>query len=299
MTKYKDYYETLGVTKDATKKDVRKAYLKLAKKYHPDVNPDKNAEQQFKEVQEAYEVLHDEEKRKKYDQLGENGYRYEDNEQQASHPFRGNDNDFSDFFNQWFGARSNGAAFNEEDLFTNGARRPLVQLDEEANLYITLEDALQGAEMQINIDGRTLKIKIPKAVFNGQKIRLKGQSKRSNHNGKRGDLYINLLLKPHPKFKVEQYNLTAILQIAPWHAALGTQAQIQTLEGTHLNVRIPSGITTGQKMRISKQGLMKENGQRGDLILEIEVIVPKALTDREKELYKQLAQSHSYQPVIK
>jgi curved DNA-binding protein len=302
MVKYKDYYAILGIDRNSAKKEIRKAYLQLAKKYHPDVNSDKEAEERFKELQEAYEVLHDKEKRKRYDGLDGTW----EPDQYAAKPtnengqqYHGNANDFSDFFNQFFASGGGRSSFFQDEIFINGEQRFPVQLDEEAQLYITLEEAIQGAEMRIHIQGRDLNVKLPIGVRNGQKIRLKGQSTRKTRNGKRGDLYIILLLKPHPQFTIDKYDLKATLHIAPWHAALGAEATIQALDGTKLSVRIPPGMNGRKKLRISKQGLMKENGQRGDLFLEMELMLPSPPTDQEKALYAQLSQMNSFQPSIK
>lgn len=301
MAKYKDYYAILGINKNAAKKEIKKAYLQLAKKYHPDVNPDPDAEERFKEVYEAYEVLHDEEKRKRYDGLDGTW----EPDQYAANPggngpqYHGNVNDFSDFFNQFFASGGGRPSFFEDQIFVNGEQRFPIQMDEEAQLYISLEEAIQGAEMRIHIQGKDLTVKLPVGVRNGQKIRLKGQSTRKTRNGKRGDLYIILLLKPHPHFTIDGYNLIATLSIAPWHAALGSEAAIQTLDGTKLSVRIPAGMNGRKKLRISKQGLIKEDGQRGDLFLDMELILPTPPTEQEKALYTQLSQMNSFQPSIK
>lgn len=286
MIKAKNYYDVLGLGKTATKKEIKKAYLQLAKKYHPDVNPAKDAEGKFKEAHSAYEVLYDEVKRKEYDEQGEDWNRAHNAPRSTGDgsTYSGEENDFSDIFNQFFSA--------------NREQQSHVQADEEAELYITLEEAFQGAERRILLSGRELKVNLPKEVYNGQRIRLREQSSQKNRNGKHGDLLIILLFKPHLQFKAAGYNLTAALQIAPWHAVFGADAHIQALDGKKLTVHIPSGIASGKKLRMSKQGLYKENGQRGDLYLEIEIALPSVITEQDKLLYKQLAQKSLFQPHI-
>ncbi len=307
MMNYKDYYKILGVPKTAEKADIRKAYKNLAKTYHPDVNKAPDAEKKFKEVQEAYEVLGDEEKRKEYDQLGTDWEQY----QHAGTAYgpgagysgqydgSGDMNGFSDFFNRYFGGGygGSGAGFagdtvRYEDLFPE-------EVDEEARLLVTLEQAVKGGTVAVRLNGKELNLKLPKGIYEGQKIRLKGQSSLKSRRGKSGDLYITLGIKPHEHFKVDGADLILTLQVAPWHVLFGTEARIVTPDDTSMRLKVPAGIRPGKRLRIPGKGLKQSSGKQGDLFVDIETVVPPAETAEEQELYRKLAEKSRFQPTVK
>lgn len=307
---FKDYYKILGVDKNATQDDIKKAYRKLAMKYHPDKNPgDKSAEEKFKEITEANEVLSDPEKRKKYDMLGANWKNYQ-------HTGRG----FDDFFSQYGGARrsrSNGGSSFEfstdfSDLFGNlggfsdffesffggrsgksdsgftSSRTKSSAVDVEADLNITLEDAFIGTERQINVDGKKIKIKINPGIKDGQKLRLKGLGRSKVSSGNKGDLYLNIHILKHPFYEIKDDDLYFNLDIDLYTAVLGGKETIKTLDGKKINITIPEGTESGKILRLKNLGMMNENGSRGDLFVRIHVSIPKYLSDEEKQLFRKL-----------
>ncbi len=309
--KYRDYYEVLGVKKDASQDQIKKTYRKLAKAYHPDANPgDKKSEEKFKEINEAYEVLGNEEKRRKYDQFGSttqfsDGYDFDP----SQFGFRGGNtryefksagtHGFSDFFDMFFG--ENGM----DDLFSNRGRSGFGGFsrkapgagfqqdprgeDKEAEIRISVPDGLMGAEKHIAIEtptGRkTLAVTIPKGIQSGGKIRLAGQGGKGN-GGPDGDLFLVV------RFKEDEYTLSGsdIIQqadIKPWVAALGGEVIIKTPDG-RIMVSVPAGIRNGGKIRISGKGYPNAIGGRGDLYIQVRISNPEHLSDKQRALYQQL-----------
>lgn len=301
--KYLDYYKVLGVEKDAAQDAIKKSYRKLAKKYHPDANPgDKKAEEKFKEINEAYEVLGDPEKRKKYDQFGhsmnfQNGMDF-DPSQFGHYEFRGGQNDFSDFFNMFFGE----GGINMEDLFGGGSgtrsfrsgfssgRRSLRGEDIEAELQITPEEGLEGSEKTFTIrtasGTKTLSVRIPKGIPEGGKIKLSGQGHPGSGGGASGDLYIIIRFK-EGRTRLEGNNLIQRLDILPWTAALGGEVKVQAPDGT-IAVKIPAGIQTDQKIRVPGKGYGRSKENRGDLLIQVRIMNPRFLTDEQRKLYEML-----------
>ncbi len=293
---YKDYYKVLGVERNATKDVISKAYKKLAKQYHPDLNPgNTNAEDTFKDITEAYEVLKDDEKRKMYDQLGSN---WQDGQQFQGAPGFENFNfnfgsdafgasGFSDFFDSIFGGSRDAAG----GRFSQYSSRPQRGRDIEAEFSISLEDSLHGGEKSVTLqtsDGpKTLKINIPQGIRDGSKLRLSGQGYGSPNNGPKGDLYLRIKFLPHANFHVEGNNLTYNVKIMPWEAVLGTKVHVPTLEGT-VELSIPEGTNSGRKMRLKGKGLGSP-GSRGDLFVVIGITVPTNLTDKQRNLWEALA----------
>ena len=253
---YKDYYATLGVKKDAGQEEIQKAYRKLARKYHPDVNKDPKAELKFKEIGEAYEVLKDPEKRQKYDQFGSAWNRA----RQTGAPPPGWENVHFDF---------GGGGFDFGDL--GGMRE------------ISLTDPNTGQR-------RNLSVKIPAGVRSGQKIRLAGQGGPGFGGGGPGDLLLKIEIQPDPRFRVEGSDIHTTVAVSPWEAALGGEAEVETPAGP-VRVRIPAGSSSGRKIRLRGRGLSQAGGEKGDLLAEIRIMVPEQLTDRERELYEQLAEA--------
>ena len=318
---YKDYYSILGVGKNANKEEISKAYKKLARKYHPDLNQgDARAEEKFKDVNEAYEVLKDDEKRKKYDMFGSDwaqagrggggSYTYRSNPFGAgAGPFGGagpnggsfhfessnfDGQGFSEFFQNLFGGRQQGrrSGFTGDPFANTGfSAEARGGLNQEVEVKISLEDAVRGGEKQIRvqIDGevKTLKVNLPAGVKEGAKLRLAGQGHLSRAGGKKGDLLLKIVYAPHPKFTVEGQDLVYDAEISPWEAVLGTSITVPTLDGSG-NVRVPSGTSSGKKMRLRGKGLGARDA-RGDLYVRIGIRVPTRLTDKERELWEALA----------
>ncbi len=291
---YTDYYEVLGVPRDADQDAIRSAYRKLARKLHPDLNSDNDAEERFKELGEAYEVLSDPEKRERYDRLGANW-----REQQQEAP----DANFEEFFaDQGFGGGDTRFQFSD-DLFERlfggfagggpGGRTvgPLRGYDREALLELSLEDALEGGRRRLTLDHHEIDVNFPAGVRDGQLIRLAGQGGAGRDGGSPGDLYLRIALKPHPTFRRRgDADLDIDLAVAPWQAALGATVSVQTPSGT-AQIRVPAGSSSGRRLRLRGRGLPKSGGGSGDLHAVVKIIVPKHLTDHERELYEQLAKS--------
>jgi curved DNA-binding protein len=280
---YKDYYEELGVPRDAEQDAIRRSYRKLARKLHPDLNSDSDAEDRFKELGEAYEVLSDPDKRERYDRLGAN---WRQREQEAP------DASFEEFFaRQGFGSDDTRVEFSD-DLFERlfggrgGGRTggPLRGHDREALLELSLEDALEGGRRRLTLDEREIDVNFPAGVRDGQLIRLAGQGGPGRDGGPPGDLYLRVGLKPHPHFRRRgEHDLDVDLPVAPWQAALGAAVSVRTPSGT-TQVRVPPGSASGRR-------LPKSGGGSGDLHAIVKITVPKHLSDRERELYEQLAES--------
>ena len=300
---YHDYYETLGVPRDASADDIRRAYRKLAREHHPDVNKDPGAEVRFKEVAEAYEVLRDADKRERYDRLGANwrvgedvsgaqGFR--DRGYGDVHVDFGGGTDFSDFFESLFGARPGARGGRRRaDPFGGMAMRGG---DHEAVLDLTLEEAAAGGHRHITLgDGRGYDIDIPTGVRDGQRIRLAGEGGPGFDGGPSGDLFLRVHIAPHPRFRVEGRDLHVDLPVSPSEAALGARVPVQTLTGT-ARVRVPAGSSTGRQLRLRGEGMPTSSGAHGDLYAHVQVVVPKKLDERERELYEQLAAASTFDP---
>jgi curved DNA-binding protein len=321
---YKDYYETLGVPRTASPDELKKSFRKLARQYHPDVAKDKKkAEEKFKEINEAYEVLSDQAKRKKYDELGANWKSGADFRPPSGwEHFSGGQNPrgrgasdgdfethfggtgFSDFFEQVFGSRMRGGAggfgrsadFAEEEFAERGR-------DIEGDILVTLEEALRGSVRAVNVRhtvGRSIKtethqVKIPPGVTEGQKLRLAGRGETGAGGGTAGDLYLRVRLAKHPDFEVEDHNLIYEAELAPWEAVLGTNLSVPALDG-RVNIKIPPGTQNGQKLRVRARGLPTRDGPRGDLMVVTRIAVPAKVTDAEKKLWEQLARESKFNP---
>jgi curved DNA-binding protein len=310
---FRDYYETLGVPKTATEDEIRSAFRKLARKYHPDVAKDKKeAEEKFKQINEAYEVLSDPEKRRKYDQLGANWNQpggFQPPPDWGGQPgggfHRGGSGDggvefefggtgFSDFFEQFFGGGRGQSAFGGFGRAQPGGGRGN---DVEADIMVPLEEALNGVTRTVSLRRsgskkvETYQVKIPRGVREGQRIRLAGQGEAGERGGKHGDLFLRVRLQRHPDFRVEGNDLIYDAKMMPWQAVLGTELQVPTLEGA-VRLKIPPGTRSGQRFRLRGRGLPGSSGTRGDLYVEVLVEVPKKITDRERELWRELARLH-------
>ena len=293
---YTDYYEVLGVPRDADHEAIRRAYRKLARQYHPDLNSSGDAEDRFKELGEAYEVLSDPDKRERYDRLGADWRQQEQQTPEAN---------FEEFFTtQGFGNDDARVEFSDdlfERLFGGGAgggpgwrtSGPLRGLDREAVLELALEDALEGGRRRLTLDDREIDVNFPAGVRDGQLIRLAGQGGSGRDGGPSGDLYLRIAVKPHPNFRRRgDDDLDVDLPVAPWQAALGATVPVQTPGGS-AQVRVPAGSSSGRRLRLRGRGLPKPGGGSGDLHAIVKITVPQQLSDRERELYEQLAESSS------
>lgn len=294
---YKDYYQTLGVSKTATGDEIKKQYRHLARKYHPDVSKEKNAEEKFKEMKEAYEVLSDPEKRKAYDHMG-SGYHGGDSftpppgwQYQQPHHARGQQYqaDFSDFFESLFGqrARSNSR---QTHFQQNGD-------DQHSKINITLEEAFHGGERRIALstgkNKRELNIKIPAGIINGQSIRLSGQGSPGLNGGKNGDLYLEIQIGKHPKFTLDKKDVYLNLKVTPWEAALGEKIEVPTLGGK-IAFTLPANAQTGQKIRLKNRGL--PGNPAGDQYVTLAIYIPEPKTESQKKLYEQMKNEMSFDP---
>ncbi|RJP24438.1 MAG: J domain-containing protein [Candidatus Omnitrophota bacterium] len=321
--KYKDYYETLGVKRDAKQEDIQKAFRKLARKYHPDINQDPKAEEKFKEINEAYEVLRDSEKRKRYDALGSNwkpgqdfapppgweNVHFEFHTSPGSQdfgfdPFGGGG--FSEFFESLFGGKGFSGFDSARGRMQgrSGFQRPRRGNDMETELQVTLEDVYHGATKSIELRSqdvneyvqptKRLEVKIPRGTRDGTKIRLSGQGDNGD-SGKAGDLFIRIRLAPHSTYKVVDYDLETELPVTPWEAALGADIKAPTLDGP-VSVHLPAGMNSGQRLRLRGKGMQKKDGKRGDEFLRIQIVVPKQLTGEEREAFRTLARVSHFSP---
>lgn len=304
---FKDYYKILGVQPDADSKVIKTAYRKLARKYHPDMNPDKGAEEKFKEVAEAYEVLKDAGRRAEYDELRQ----YRDRAGKGFEPppgwrsssdfggagsrhFAG---DFSDFFNSIFGG---GAT--EHQQRHSGLRGQDAEIEMPVFLEETLSETSKLVEYlipvyehgQISEIKKSLKVKIPVGVVDGERIRLKGQGGSGQGNAPNGDLYLHIRLVPHPLFDVEGHNLVVTVPLAPWEAALGTKITVPTLSGK-IHLTIAPNSQTGQRLRIKGKGLVSKTGT-GDLYALLKVVMPPSANDDVKALWRSLSERAGFDP---
>lgn len=286
--KYKDYYEILGVSREAKPEDIRKAYRKLAKKYHPDVNKEAGAEEKYKEINEAYEVLKDPDKRQKYDTLGMNWQSGQDFTPPPGWQhveFGGNMGDmgdmggFSDFFQTLFG--NTGGSFDSFSDMFSGGHRP-VNRDTEVNLTLSLEDAVEAGTHTLLLGSRKLSVKLPKGITEGSQIKLPGKSDRG------GDIYVNVHIAKHNIFSIEGYNLICEVHVPVYDAVLGKDIHVQTLNG-EVTVNMPSGIQDGQKLRLKGKGMPKRDGTNGDMYIRIRIDIPKYVNEQQKALWEELS----------
>ncbi len=302
MVKYKDYYEILGVSRSATEKEVKSAFRKLARKYHPDTNKNnKAAEEKFKEINEAYEVLGDAEKRKKYDLLG-NSYRSgSDFRPPPGFDFNGqaSEANFSDFFEMLFGEAFKTKSSTFQDIFNQntGARTPPKRKgeDQAINLELAIEEAYTGTtrKIDINIPGREskrLEVKIPANVRDGSKIRMSGEGLPGKNGGQTGDLFLVVKLKIHPFFKLEGNDIYSELKVSPSQAVLGSEVDIPTLDGP-VKIVIPSGTQNDKTLRLKGKGFPKPKNEpgRGDHYVKIKINIPTIISNEERKLYSELS----------
>jgi curved DNA-binding protein len=296
---YKDYYHLLGVERSASEDEVSRAFKKLARRHHPDLNAgNAQAEEKFKEINEAYEVLKDPEKRRLYDQLGHNwqhGQQFQGAPGFENMHFtfnRGGASGFSDFFEMVFGQAAHGggrAGGFGPDPFGAFSTRQRRGRDVEAEFAIPLEDAVKGGRRTLSLSGqggeRTLEVNIPAGIREGAKLRLAGQGNPAP-GGTPGDLFLHIRFAPHPLFEVDGDNLICDLPLAPWEAALGARVRVPTLEG-EVELHVPAGASSGRKFRLRGKGLGAGTA-RGDLLVRAQIVLPETATERERQLWEEL-----------
>lgn len=299
---FKDYYKTLGLSRDAKPADIKRAYRSLARKYHPDVSTEKDAEARFKEVGEAYAVLKDPEKRKAYDQFGMDWEAGQDFKPPPGwkQEFRSADEDiagaeaFSDFFESLFG-RGRGGGGGWDDRFKDARARGR---DAESEIQISLEDSYHGTTRNIRVEtpeidqqgqyrarSRTLQVRIPKGVREGQRIRVEGQGGAGHGGGASGDLYLRVRFKRHKQFRAKGRDIYLTLPVTPWQAALGRTVKVPTLGGK-VDLKIPAGSSSGKRLRLKGRGLPGK--PPGDQYVELQITIPAHMDDKTRALYEQL-----------
>ncbi|MEW5814435.1 MAG: DnaJ C-terminal domain-containing protein [Spirochaetota bacterium] len=319
--KYQDYYESLGIDRSATQEEIQSAYRRRARKYHPDVNKSKDAEEKFKQIGEAYEVLKDPSKRAKYDQLGANWKAGQDFNPPPEwdfsfNPFNSTGGEafhfdgfggsgFSDFFEMLFGD-----AFG---VFGPGKKRPssgwaLKGQDQEAELTLPLEEAYRGGKKTITLESgvsgfngrvqkkmRSFEITIPAGITDGRRLRLAGQGLPGISGGRNGDLYLKICIAPHSLFRVKERDIEMDVPVTPWEAALGAAIEVPLVAG-RASLKLPAGTQTGQRIRLKGKGLRTPDGTIGDLYAIIQIVIPKVLSRREHELFEELARISEFRP---
>ena len=310
--RYQDYYEVLGVKRDASQDEIKRAYRRHARDCHPDVNKDDpQAQEKFSRIGEAYEVLGDPEKRKRFDALGMNWkagqefttppgcenlhFEFRGGPGSAGRGFSFSSSESSDFFEAVFGQKGSFTGFESSGLRNGGRRNPGGAQYIESEITITLEEAFAGSTRQIRVVQSTgsaakqIDVKVPAGVRDGAKLRLRGQG------GHGGDMILTVRIKPHPRFEIDGHDLTTVLSLAPWEAALGTKVPVATLD-SEVMLTVPPGTSSGSRMRLRNRGLTKRGGGRGDLFARIRIAVPATLTDEEKKLFEQLKENSRFDP---
>jgi curved DNA-binding protein len=322
-TDFKDYYSVLGVDKNASDSDIKKAYRKLALKYHPDRNPDdKEAENRFKEVNEAYEVLSDPEKRKKYDQFGQYWQQADQFQQRGAGGPRTRTTGFStdmggfdfsqygsfeEFIDELLGRFSTtggrrtryktspgGSGFSDFTDFGSGFGGTSVGADAEATIRLTYSEAFRGVQKRLSVGNEVINVRIPGGAKPGSRIRVPGKGKASP-SGQRGDLYLKVELQPHSFFRFEEDHLICEVPITPDEAVLGGEIEVPTPDGT-VSVKVPAGIRSGQSLRLRGKGWTKPKGERGDLFVRVQIAAPKNPTTAERELYEKIRANRKEDP---
>jgi len=312
--KYQDYYATLGVARDASADDIKKSYRKLARKYHPDVSKEKDAEEKFKEVQVAYDTLSDPEKRAAYDQLGQHrpgeefrpppGWERHFRFEQGSFE----DLDLSDLFERFGGGIFQGRSARGRRGAPGGGGFAMSGQDYEVTAHLSLEELWRGAELSLALsapemtpDGgvqrvpKTVRVRVPRGATDGQRLRVPGKGGPGAGGGPAGDLYLNIALRPHPLYKVSGHDLYLELPLAPWEAALGAEVEVPTLDG-RVKVAVRPGSRAGQKLRLAGKGLPTPRDGHGDLYCVLQIVTPSVLSERERQLYEELRRIARFNP---
>lgn len=310
---FKDYYQVLGISKNASSDEIKQAYRKLARKYHPDLNSeDKSAEARFKEVNEAQEVLSDPDKRRKYDQYGQY---WSNTGQTSTSPGTssrsasgvnvdigdfdfGRYGNFEDFINEMLGrgaARSTTTGYRSTSSSAGSGYNNMPPPDSEGSVKLSFSEAFNGTEKQLLLGNETVKVRIPSGAKSGSRLKIKGKGQSISPSGQRGDLYLNIELKPHPLFKFQGDNLAAEIPITPEEAVLGAEITVPTPDGT-VEMKIPPGVDSGQSLRLKGQGWWRPSMLRTDLMVTLKIVTPKELSEAEREYYQKLQQTSNFKP---
>jgi curved DNA-binding protein len=308
---YKDYYKSLGLARSASDEDIKKAYRRLARKFHPDVSKEKDAEARFKEIAEAYETLKDPQKRAAYDGLGAHRsgaqFRPPPDWFDRFHVHAAGDPggiDLADLFASFGGLggmRGAGGARGFQGFGgRGGAQRrggpgPMRGQDLEARVELGLEDAARGTEATLQVGDQPVRVRIPRGTTDGQRLRLPGKGRPGAGGGPAGDLFLTVALRAHPRFRADGHDLRIEVPLAPWEAALGATVEIPTLD-SRVTLKIPPGSKSGQRLRLSGLGLPKPAGGAGNLYAELIIVLPATLSARERELYEQLREASQFDP---
>lgn len=306
---FKDYYKILGVEQDADTSEIKRVYRKLARKYHPDLNPDDpEAENRFKEISEAYEVLYDPEKRKQYDQFGQYsqqaaaGYPSPGTGHYEGASYEGADfsqyGNFDDFINELLGrfgqqGASPGAGRGQRVYTARSTEMP--PQDTEAAIALTFSEAFHGTQKRFDLGGEKISVRIPPGAKPGSRIRIKGKGQISPFSHQRGDLYLSIQLTPHPFFKFEGKHIVCEVPISPWEAALGGKIEVPTPDGK-VTMSVPAGTSSGQTLRLKQKGWRNPKGDRTDQLVQLKIVVPKSLSEAEREMWEKLQQTSSFDP---
>lgn len=313
----RDFYEVLGVSRTASQDEIQQAYRKLARKYHPDVNKDPGAEERFKDLNEAYSVLSDPKTRARYDRFGEDFRKIPEDWEERVGAGAGPGGGFrarrtagaggprvryATGFGDDFGAEG----IDIEDLFgsffgAGAAPGGVPGADQEAELPLTVEEAYRGGRRTVTLAGptgqpRRYEVDVPPGVTDGQRIRLAGEGGRGSGDGPAGDLYLRVRILPHPRFRLDGRDVHVQVPVTPWEAALGATVPVPTPGGGTAKVTVPPGSSSGRRLRLRGEGMPNPRGANGDLYAEIRVMVPPELSDRERELFEELAATSSYDP---
>ncbi|WP_440071451.1 DnaJ C-terminal domain-containing protein [Streptosporangium sp. OZ121] len=308
----RDFYEILGVRRGASQEDIQRAYRKLARANHPDVNKDPSAEDRFKEVSEAYSVLSDPGTRRRYDAFGPEFRQVPDDVDPETWARAGSRAAGAGAGRGGTGARGGGAGFGGfqegvdlddllEGLFSGRRGRsgaswgPIPGADQEAEIVLTVEEAYRGGPRSITVGSRGLRIDIPPGVVDGQRIRLAGQGGRGGDGAPAGDLYLIVRIAPHPRYRMEGRDLHVLLPVTPWEAALGAPVVVDT-PGGEAKVKVPSGTSSGRRLRLRGRGMPSRGDKAGDLYAEVRIMVPDRLSEEERRLFEQLAAVSAFDP---
>ncbi len=296
---FKDYYKILGLENTkVNNEEIKIAFREQAKKYHPDVNGgNSSTEERFKDINEAYRVLSNSSTKRKYDRKWNSIVGRKQSSKTYEESKRDKDSLFSDFFNMFFGEPTNNTS---EETHKTKKKEPVKGENVETEINVEIEDAYFGTEKKISlrtVSGKmkTFSVKIPSGIRDGEKIRLLGQGKQGKNGGKNGDMFIRINVKPSNRFKLEGYDILTDLYLTPWEAALGKRVNIDSIDDT-ISLYVPPGIQSGEKVRIPQKGYKDGLGSRGDLVAEIKTVVPKKLTEDERELFEKLKNISDFNP---
>jgi len=309
-----DFYQALGVSRTASQEEIQRAYRKLARKYHPDVNKDPGAEERFKAISEAYDVLSDPDTRARYDRFGAQFRQVPEGfDPDAAWTSAGGGGPRGQRVRVDFGDAGDlgGAGFGFEGIDLDdllggmfgrggrGRRGPVPGADQEAQIELTVEDAYSGGQRQITLSSgaatRSYNVNIPAGVVDGQRIRLGGQGGRGSDGGSPGDLYLLVRIAPHPRYRLQGRDIHVDLPLAPWEAALGATVAVET-PGGEAKLNVPAGSSSGRRLRLRGKGMPNPKATAGDLYAEVKIMVPSELTARERELFQELANASSFDP---